>query len=37
LEALAALGDRGFLLALRQRGGPGAEEAALVLAPRGRS
>ncbi len=36
-EALAALGDRGFLLALRQRGGPGAEEAGLVLAPRGRS
>lgn len=36
-EALAVLGDRGYLLALRQRGGPGAEEAALVLAPRGRS
>lgn len=32
-EALALIGDRGFLLALRQRGGPGAEEAGAVLSP----
>ncbi len=36
-EALAGLGARGALLALRQRGGPGATEAAAVLTPRGRS
>lgn len=30
-EGLAALGARGHLLALRQRGGPGSEEAARVL------
>jgi hypothetical protein len=36
-EALAGLGARGALLALRARGGAGAEEAAAVLAPRGRT